>query len=377
MSKHKTDGLPADGSGAARPRRQLLAGAAGALGAVAAETMARSTPAQADTGQPVLQGVDNGAPTTRTALFTASKNEYAILADPGTKSVGVQGFGQDFGGYFGDGSSANGHGVGGLGSGSGSGVDGNGGPNDGVGGRFYGGGNGPGVQGTGGGNGTGVVGTGGPDDGTGGRFDGTGNAPGIVASGGLGASPSGPNYSAGGIFNGAGNASGVTGTGGPGDGAGVVGEGGGSLGLGVLGFALAGVKPDGLPRGAGVLGVGQGGLLGVAGWTVSGDGVHGFATDAGGVGVVAENTAGGTALRVSGAAVFSSSGMVTISAGSSRATVTGVALTAASLVLATLQQDMAGVFVRSAVPDVAGNSFTVHLNRAISASAAVAWFVIN
>ena len=52
-------------------------------------------------------------------------------------------------------------------------------------------------------------------------------------------------------------------------------------------------------------------------------------------------------------------------------------LTAASLVLATLQQDRAGVWVRSAVPNVAASSFTVHLSKAVSASTGVAWFILN
>ncbi len=54
-----------------------------------------------------------------------------------------------------------------------------------------------------------------------------------------------------------------------------------------------------------------------------------------------------------------------------------MALTAASLVLATLQQDKAGVWVRSAVPNIAGSSVTVHLSKAVTASIKVAWFVIN
>ncbi len=91
----------------------------------------------------------------------------------------------------------------------------------------------------------------------------------------------------------------------------------------------------------------------------------------------AENTAGGTALQATGPAVFSRSGLLTVAAGSSSATRTGVALTTASLVLATLQQDRAGVWVRSAVPNVAGSSFTIHLNKAVAASTTVAWFVVN
>jgi hypothetical protein len=68
---------------------------------------------------------------------------------------------------------------------------------------------------------------------------------------------------------------------------------------------------------------------------------------------------------------------LTVGAGKSSVTRTGVALSAASLVLATLQQDRAGVWVRSAVPNVAGSSFTVHLSKAVPASTKVAWFMVN
>jgi len=80
---------------------------------------------------------------------------------------------------------------------------------------------------------------------------------------------------------------------------------------------------------------------------------------------------------VAGIAAFSRSGTLTVAAGSSSGTVTGVALGAASLVLATLQQNLSGVYVRSAVPNVPGSSFTIHLSKAVSASAKVAWFVVN
>jgi hypothetical protein len=42
-----------------------------------------------------------------------------------------------------------------------------------------------------------------------------------------------------------------------------------------------------------------------------------------------------------------------------------------------MQQDHAGVSVRSAVPNFAGSSFTVHLTKAVTASIKVAWFVVN
>jgi len=130
-------------------------------------------------------------------------------------------------------------------------------------------------------------------------------------------------------------------------------------------------------NGIGVSGAGGGTGDGVLGQAGAGSGVHGKATAAAGVGVLAENTAGGTALKATGPAVFSRSGLLTVAAGSAKGTVTGVALTAASLVLATLQQDKTGLYVRSAVPNVAGSSFTINLSKSVTASITVAWFVVN
>jgi hypothetical protein len=66
-----------------------------------------------------------------------------------------------------------------------------------------------------------------------------------------------------------------------------------------------------------------------------------------------------------------------VAAGSATATKTGVALTSASLVLATLQQHATGLYVLAAVPNVSGSSFTVYLSKAVSAATKVAWFVVN
>jgi hypothetical protein len=46
-------------------------------------------------------------------------------------------------------------------------------------------------------------------------------------------------------------------------------------------------------------------------------------------------------------------------------------------VLAVLQQDRSGIYVRSAVPDAAGDSFTLHLNNAVSSDTKVRWFIVN
>jgi len=125
---------------------------------------------------------------------------------------------------------------------------------------------------------------------------------------------------------------------------------------------------------SGVYGQNDGTGFGVAGRAASGVGALG--DSANGVGVWA-NSQNATALKVTGKAKFSRSGVLTIAAGKSSATQTGVQLTSASLVLATLQQDRRGVWVRSAVPKVSAHSFTVHLSRTVPARTKVAWFVVN
>jgi hypothetical protein len=157
-----------------------------------------------------------------------------------------------------------------------------------------------------------------------------------------------------------------------GSGSGVHGTIDGPSGIGVFGENPSGTAVGGI----------SGASDGVGGTSGSGNGVHGVSSTGAGVsGECAAGTgvlaAGKTALKVKGSAVFSRSGILTVAAGSSSATKTGVALSSASLVLATLQQDRAGVWVRSAVPNVAASSFTIHLSKAVSARAKVAWFVVN
>ncbi len=184
-----------------------------------------------------------------------------------------------------------------------------------------------------------------------------------------------------------GDAPGVIGVG-AGVGDGVDGTGGNNGGAGVAGFASAassngiGVTGTGNGTGAGVVGTGgnNGGTgAGVQGTGGSngGPGVHGTSRAASAPGVLAENIASGPALQVSGPAAFSRSGALTVAAGKSSATQTGVALTSASLVLATLQQNLSGVYVRAAVPNTAGSSFTVYLSKAVTAATKVAWFIVN
>jgi len=125
----------------------------------------------------------------------------------------------------------------------------------------------------------------------------------------------------------------------------------------------------------GIAGGNGSGVFGIGG--AKGVGVRGQAQDSAGIGVLAEHTHGGVALKVSGKATFSRSGVVTVGAGKSRATVGNAGLTSESLVLVTLQQHATGVYVLAAVPDVAADAFTVYLSKAVPARTKVAWFIVN
>ncbi len=199
-----------------------------------------------------------------------------------------------------------------------------------------------------------------------------------------------PDSSSAGVIGENTRAVGVSGTGGL---AGVLGEasapdapgvqgvhrGGVTDGVGVFGFARTGVWGDGS---IGVIGQSQRDF---------GIGVEGDASGNGGVGVfgAASGTRGGVgvyatapspdsaALQVNGRAVFSSSGRLTIPAGATSATQTGLVLGPASLVLAVLQEDRPGVAVRAAVADTATGSITIHLTQAPPADTGVGWFVAN
>jgi hypothetical protein len=150
----------------------------------------------------------------------------------------------------------------------------------------------------------------------------------------------------------------------------------------------AGVAGNGLFNGVGVWGVAneEPGVLGQGEPGVEGQGdysgstsvgVKGTSPDPSGTGVIAEATAGGTALRVSGPAVFSRSGKSTLKAGNTTVAVKNVSLTSASLVLATLQQVQAGVYVAGVVQSVANSKFTIVLNQAPTGALKVAWFIVN
>ena len=81
---------------------------------------------------------------------------------------------------------------------------------------------------------------------------------------------------------------------------------------------------------------------------------------------------------VPGKATFSRSGILTVAARASSAMKSVVPLSSASLVLATIQGNVVGVYVLGVtLVTGASGSFTIHLNKAVSASTKVAWFVVN
>jgi hypothetical protein len=116
------------------------------------------------------------------------------------------------------------------------------------------------------------------------------------------------------------------------------------------------------------------------------------------VGVLADNTGGGLALKaagtsefaaaatfdasiqVSGPSLFSRSGTVVIPSGTKTATVTPPGgLSASALVLGLMQNVTGGVMVKAAVPNPGAGTFKITLNKAPTspAAATVAWFVVN
>jgi hypothetical protein len=148
------------------------------------------------------------------------------------------------------------------------------------------------------------------------------------------------------------------------------------------GFGVSGsTSSSGLKGSAGMWGHNFGSGPGVRGTSGSGAGIYGV-TSTGGTGVHAENdsASGGLALHVVGAAAFSRSGLVTITAPKASATVSVPGgLSSSALVFALLQTAAAGVYVSAAVPNHSASTITVQLNKAPAAGHTVkaAWFVVN
>ncbi len=157
-----------------------------------------------------------------------------------------------------------------------------------------------------------------------------------------------------------------------GSGKGVTGE-GGDGGTGVRGFVEGetGIGVNGEVDGTGSAVYGQ----------ATGVGAGVFGDTANGTGVIARSTGTGTALRVTGKAQFSRSGTATITGTSaspkSSVVISNVALSSKSLILATAQKNVAGVWVAAAVPNVSAKTVTIFLNKTVTVSYPVAWFIVQ
>jgi hypothetical protein len=141
----------------------------------------------------------------------------------------------------------------------------------------------------------------------------------------------------------------------------------------VYGTSVSGIGVNAV--GGSGIGLAGSGATGV--YAVGTTGVHGITSSSAGMGVLAENTAGGQALKVNGVAAFSRSGVATVAAGQSTVS-KSLPLSSASFVLATIQGNVTGLNVQG-VPIVTGSpgSFTVHLSKTVAAKTKVAWFVVN
>jgi hypothetical protein len=124
---------------------------------------------------------------------------------------------------------------------------------------------------------------------------------------------------------------------------------------------------------AGVWGSNSAGGQGVRGTSISGDGVRGTAKT--GVGVRATADPAAVALRVDGRAQFQRSGRAKVSAGQSSVVVTMAGVTTASYVIATVQANVSGLYVRGVVP--ANGSLRIYLSKAVAATAYVGFLVVN
>ena len=149
-------------------------------------------------------------------------------------------------------------------------------------------------------------------------------------------------------------------------------------GVGVQGWSGSVVPPAGIAK-TGVYGqcdidFASVGTLGVS---ATGSGVRGLTTTGTGVEALAIN-ASATGLKVTGKAVFSRSGKATVPTGQSQVIVTGIPLTASSLVLATIQGvGAAGLYVRSVSVSSVNSRFTIRLSQNVTASTPVGWFIAN
>jgi hypothetical protein len=151
-------------------------------------------------------------------------------------------------------------------------------------------------------------------------------------------------------------------------------------GTGVYGKGVNGLEGDGTENGV----LATGGTFGVF---ATGDdygvyasapnyGIYGDSQNGTGVTAASEN---GTALNVQGKIVSKRSGIVTAqaSAGLSYVSVTLAKMTASTFIVATVQGNVAGVWVRSVGISPPTNTFKIYLNKVPTADVRIGWFAIR
>src|SRR4029453_18964091 len=107
-------------------------------------------------------------------------------------------------------------------------------------------------------------------------------------------------------------------------------------------------------------------------------GVFGAASGSRGIGVYATAPSpDSAALQVNGRSVFSQSGRSVVPAGATSATQSGLSLSTAAFVVATLQQNLPGVAVRAAIPDPVAGTVAVFLPGVPRGDAGVGWMAVN
>jgi hypothetical protein len=147
-----------------------------------------------------------------------------------------------------------------------------------------------------------------------------------------------------------------------------------------FGIALYGEGANGV----GVLGQGghcgvhgYGDKAGVEGKSLPGTGISGNTQDGVGVEAGVFDGGSGVALKTHGPVVFSRSGLLAIAANRSSVSKAVPALSATSMVLATLQTNRAGVYIQAAVASPASKKITIYLNKKVTAATKVAYFVLD
>ncbi len=132
----------------------------------------------------------------------------------------------------------------------------------------------------------------------------------------------------------------------------------------------AGVWGDS-PEGVGVIGTAGGDGTGVYG--AGPVGVYGE----GSVGVYASGPDDGYALIVEGPSLFTQSGFVTITAGSTAVVGVSGGLRTDSMVLAVLASNRGGIWVRATVVNAVAGTVTIYLNTTVPGTTKIAWFVVG